>query len=190
MKIARLLAVLTLLPVVSFAAERLLKADPARSYVEADVKVTVGDFTARLESYDLTGRIDDKNRIKSATFAFKFANLKTGKADRDQDMLTWLGGDDVAGRFELGILAVTPDGQGQVTGNLFINNKASLVEFPVNVTHVGGVYTITGQATVDYRHWGLKVIRRAGLIKVDPYVKIRFKFIGTAVDAPPATPLR
>lgn len=185
MKCARLLVVSLLLPLALSAADRRLKADPARSHVEALVKVTVGDFTARLEKYDLTGVVDEKNRIKSATLSFKFANLKTGNGERDQDMVEWLGGGDPAGRFELGILAVTPDGQGQVTGNLFINGKASLVEFPVNVTRADDTYTITGEATIDYRHWGLKVIRRAVVIKVDPYVKIRFKFLGQVGEVIP-----
>lgn len=179
------LALLSLSSVLS-AADKILKADLARSYVDVDVKVTVGDFTAHLDRYELTATIDDKNKIKTATLTFKFADLKTGKTDRDQAMLDWLGGNDAAGKFDLGILAVTPDGQGQATGNLTFHGNASLVEFPVNVSQSSGTYTITGEAPVDYRHWSLKVIRKVGLMKVDPVVKVRFKFVGVAVDAPPA----
>ena len=185
MKSIRLLAALLMLPLALSAAERILKADLARSYVDVDVKVTVGDFTARLERYDLRATIDDKNKIKTGVLTFKFADLKTGKPDRDAAMLEWLGGDDPAGKFAIGILALTPDGQGRITGNLSFHGTSSLVEFPVNVVRDGNDYTITGEVTVDYRNWGFKKIRKAGLITVDPEVKVRFKFAGTAVDAPP-----
>lgn len=185
MKSIRLLAALFLLPLALSAAERILKADPDKSYVDVDVKVTVGDFTARLERYDLRVTIDEKNKIKTGVLNFKFADLKTGKPDRDAAMLEWLGGNDPAGKFEVGILALTPDGQGRVSGNLTFHGTSSLVEFPVNVARDGNDYTLTGEATVDYRNWGFKKIRKAGLITVDPNVKVRFKFAGTAVEAPP-----
>ena len=49
MKSVRLLAVLLALPLASFAADRVLKLDPSASFVEVDVDVTMGDFTARLD---------------------------------------------------------------------------------------------------------------------------------------------
>jgi len=179
------LAVL-LLPLTLPAADRLLQADLGKSYVDVDVKATLGSFTARLDNYELRGTVDDKKKIKTAILTFKFADLKTGKLERDAKMLEWLGGADAAGKFEVGILAVTPDGQGEVTGSLTFHGASSLVEFPVNIQLVDGVYTITGEVTIDYRNWGLKVFRTMGVLKVDPEVRIRFKFTGTAVDQPPA----
>jgi polyisoprenoid-binding protein YceI len=186
MKSVRYLLALFLLPLALSAADRLLKADPAKSYVDVDVKVTIGDFTAHLDRYDLQATIDAKNKFKSGVLTFKFADLKTGKPDRDQAMLEWLGGNDPAGKFEIGIIALTPDGQGRVTGNLTFHGTSSLVEFPILVVRTGDEYTITGEATIDYRNWNLKKIRKAGLITVDPEVKVRFKFAGTTIDAPPA----
>ena len=186
MKRVRLLAVLCLLPLALSAAERVLKADPTKSYVDVDVKVTVGDFTAHLDRYDLQATIDAKNKIKTGVLAFKFADLKTGKPDRDEAMIKWLGGNDPAGKFEIGIIALTPDGQGRVTGNLTFHGTSALVEFPINVARAGDDYTITGEVTVDYRGWGLKPLRMMGVIKVDPEVTVRFKFAGPAVEAPPA----
>ena len=58
------------------------------------------------------------------------------------------------------------------------------IEFPVEVTKAGNVYTVTGETTIDYRNWKLKVIRIALMLKVDPEVKIRFKFTGTPVEEP------
>lgn len=187
MKSARLLALLLALPLASFAAERFLKPDPSRSYVDVDVKVTIGDFTAHLDAYDLRAIVDDKKGMKSATLSFKFSDLKTGEAERDQSMIAWLGGGEPTGKFESGIVALTPDGQGRVSGYLTMHDQKALVEFPVNVTKSGGDYVLTGEATIDYRNWGLKVLRKAGLIKVSPEVKVRFKFTGAPGDVVPPT---
>lgn len=189
MKSVRLLAVLLALPLFSFAAERVIKFDPAASYLDADVKVTIGDFTAHLDKYELRATAEEKKGIKTTLLAFKFADLKTGEPERDQKMIEWLGGGDPAAKFEAGIIALTPDGQGRVSGYLTMHGQKALVEFPVNVTKAGDVFTITGEATIDYRNWGLKVLRKAGLIKVDPEVKVRFKFTGTLGEVvPPAAP--
>ena len=183
MKSLRVLATLLLLPLALSAAERNLKVDPARSYVDVDVQSTIDNFTAHLDAYALRATVDDKGRIKTATLTFKFDDLKTGKPERDKKMLEWLGGDEPAGRFELGILALTPDGQGQANGNLTFHAATSLVEFPVNVRKVADSYVITGEAMIDYRTWKLKVFRTLGVLKVDPMVKIRFKFTGDVIEA-------
>ncbi len=193
MKRFRPLLLALLLPLSSFAAERFLKLDREASYVDVDVGVTVGSFTAHLDNYELRATADDKKSVKSTLLTFKFSDLKTGKPDRDAKMIEWLGGGDPTGRFEAGIIALTPDGQGRVTGYLTMHGEKSLVEFPVQVTKSPeGVITITGQATVDYRNWKLKVIRMAMVAKVDPEVKVRFKFTGTAGDIvpPPAPPAK
>lgn len=183
MKSLRVLFPLLLLPLALLAAERNLKIDPARSYVDVDVKSTVDNFTAHLDAYALRATVDDKGRIKSATLTFKFDDLKTGKPERDKKMLEWLGGDEPAGKFELGILALAPDGQGQANGNLTFHGATNLVEFPVNVSKVADSNIITGEATIDYRNWKLKVFRTLGVLKVDPMVRIRFKFTGDVIEA-------
>jgi polyisoprenoid-binding protein YceI len=174
----RPLVALFLLPLALAAADRSIKVDRTRSYVDVDVKATVDSFTAHLDNYELKATVDDKDRFKTGVLAFKFADLKTGKAERDATMLEWLGGGDPAGRFELGIVAITPSGQGQASGNLMFHGKTAQVEFPVNITKADGAYTITGEATLDYRNWGLKTYRKLGVLKVDPQVKVRFKFTG------------
>jgi polyisoprenoid-binding protein YceI len=86
------------------------------------------------------------------------------------------------GRFELGNLAVTPDGQGQASGRLTFHDVTERIEFPVNILRKDGIYTITGETTIDYRTWNLKVIRVAMLLKVNPEVKIRFKITANVID--------
>lgn len=183
MRSIRPLVLLLLLPLALPAADRVLKPDRARSYVDVDVKATVDSFTARLDAYDLRAAVDEKDRIKTAVLAFKFADLKTGKTDRDSAMIEWLGGGDPTGRFELGILALTPSGQGQASGNLTFHGQTHLVEFPVNVVQADGATVITGEAILDYRNWGLKKYRKLGVLTVDPEIKIRFKFTGAPGEA-------
>jgi len=178
-----LLTSLVLLPLVARAAEHPLKIDKTRSFVDVDVSVTVGSFTGHLDTYDLKVNVDDAGKIKGAVFAFKFADLQTGKPDRDTEMIKWLGGGAPEGRFELGNLALTPDGQGQISGRLTMHGVTEVVVFPIDIIRADGTYTISGETTIDYRTWKLKVLRKAMMIKVDPAVKIRFKLVGVAPEA-------
>lgn len=186
MKALRLLAVLTLLPLAAFAADRTLKVDKVRSFVDVDVSATVDSFTGHLDQYDAKIGLDAAGKPRTAVFSFKFADLKTGKPDRDKKMIEWLGGGEPDGVFTLGVLALTPDGQGQASGKLTFHGATQLVEFPVNVAkEADGTYTLTGSTTIDVRNWKLKVIRMAMVLKVDPEVKIRFKLVGTAQETTP-----
>ncbi|HYC71100.1 MAG TPA: YceI family protein [Opitutaceae bacterium] len=178
----RLLVLLLVLP-FSLAAATTLKVDRPRSFVDVDVKATVGSFTGRLETYEAQVTFAPSDKIQAAVFSFKFADLKTGEAKRDAEMIKWLGGGDPAGSFQLGALALTPDGHGHATGRLTIKGRAELIEFPVTVSQLDGEWTIAGTATLHYTDWGLKVIRKMGLLRVDPEVKVRFKLIGTPVEA-------
>ena len=185
MNVASRLALLALLPLTVFAAERPLKIDHSRSFVDVDVDATK-NFTAHLDRYDIRLTVDDAGKIKGGVFTFKFRDLKTGSEARDTDMIKWLGGGEPEGRFELGNLALTPDGQGQASGRLTFHGVTERVEFPINLAKAGDDYTITGETTLDYRSWSLKVIRKALLFTVSPEVKIRFKLTGAPAAAEPA----
>ncbi len=154
-----------------------LKIDRTRSFVDVDVKATVDSFTGRLDRYQAVLELDKSNRIKSSSLNFRFADLKTGKPDRDAKMMEWLGGGDPAGRFDLGVLALAPDGQGQANGKLTFNGVSRRIEFPVNVTRTDTTLTIAGSVTLDHRQWKLKVIRMFALLKVDPNVIVRFQLV-------------
>ncbi len=176
----RLFATLILLPIAAIAAERPLKVDRSRSFIDVDVKATIDSFVGHLDRYEVAINADDSGKLKGGgVFTFKFADLKTGKPDRDTAMIAWLGGGAPAGKFELGTLAQTPDGQGQASGRLTFHGTTQFIEFPVNITQNDGTYTVTGETVIDYRNWGLKIFRKAMLLKVDPNVTIRFKLVGT-----------
>ena len=181
MKVIRLLTTLALFPFVALAAEHSLKVDRSRTFVDVDVKVTMDSFTAHLDAYDAKVSTDDAGKIKTAVFAFKFADLKTGNPDRDAAMIKWLGGGAPEGRYEMGNLALTPDGQGQVSGRLTFHGVTEVVEFPINITREDGAYIVVGDTTIDFRTWGLKPIRKM-MFKVDPEVRIRFKLVGVPAE--------
>ena len=163
------------------AVEQMLKIDPARSFIDIEVKATAGSFTGHLDRYDAKIKVEPNGKIKGAIFSFNFAELKTGQTDRDAAMLKWLGGSLLEGRFEVGNIALMPDGQGQCSGRLTLHGVTERIEFPINLTKVGDTYTLTGQTTLDHRAWNLKVIRLAYVAKVDPEIKVRFKLTGQVV---------
>lgn len=183
MNVVLRLALIALLPLSVLAAERPMKIDRSRSFVDVDVDATK-NFTAHLDRYDAKLTVDAAGRIKSAVFAFNFRDLKTGATSRDADMIVWLGGGEPTGRFELGNLALTPDGQGQASGRLTFHGVTDRIECPINLERTDGDYTITGETTIDYRNWNLKVIRKAFIFTVSPQVKIRFKFTATVLPEP------
>lgn len=175
-----------LLPVVlAFAAAlaalpapaQTLRVDRARSFVDVDVKFTLGSFTGRLERYTATLENDPAGRIRAARLEFRFADLKTGDPERDAHMLAWLGRGDPIGVYELGVLALAPDGQGQASGRLTFNGQTRRVEFPVLVTRGDDILTVAGETTIDTRQWGLKPLRHRIVVKVDPEVRIRFRLV-------------
>ncbi|MDD3178844.1 MAG: YceI family protein [Opitutaceae bacterium] len=186
MNLLRLTFVLLFLPLAPAAAAADapaatpigLRIDRTRSFIDVDVNVTVGSFVAHLDKYDARFVLDDTGKIKTGRFQFKFADLKTGSEQRDAAMLKWLGGIGSEGVFQLGVLAIAPDGQGVANGNLTFHDATQRIEFTVLVTQADGAYTVTGETSIDYTDWGLKVIRRMGLVKVDPRLHIRFKLVG------------
>lgn len=175
-------AFLSAAPVATPTADHVLKADRTRSFIEVDVKSTAKNFTARLDNYEAKLTADDAGKVKSAVITFKFTDLKTGEVERDAEMIKWLGGGSPEGRFDLGILALAPDGQGQVTGKLTMHGETQLVEFPVNSQRTTDTFVVNGGVTVDYRNWGLKVIKKALVLKVDPEVRVRFKLTAVTPD--------
>ena len=189
MKLVRLLPALLALPAAVLAQEVRLKIDKARSFIDVDVKATVDSFVGRLEGYDAVIPLDAAGRIKTARIAFKFTDLKTGKTDRDAKMLEWLGGGVPEGKFDLGTLALAPDGQGVANGNLTFHGVTQRIEFPVLITKADDTTTIAGEATLDYRNWDLKVIRLAMLLKVDLAALggVRPQRDGVILAAPPSS---
>lgn len=170
-------------PAVS-AAPLPLAIDPAQSSVEVVVRATVDSFTGKLDAYVADISVEPaSHQIVSAAFAFKFADVHTGKADRDQAMLDW---EEVAthpdANFQLLRLVPSPAGSLLATGRLTLHGVTRELTFPVSVTHEGERYGIDGAVTLDTRLFGLPLIRKFMVLKVDPEVLVRFHLQGSLAN--------
>ena len=171
------------------AAERPLRIDAARSGVEIDVKATVDSFTGKLDAYEADIAVDTvAERVTRAKFSFHFSSVKTGKADRDKEMHAW---QDTPrhpdGGFTLASFDRGSDGRLMARGTLSLHGMAREIVFPVSVTHEGDRYAIDGDAALDTRDFGLSVIRKLLVLKVDPVVHVRFHLQGAPAEEPITT---
>lgn len=166
------------------ATESPLRLDPSHSQVEIEVKATVDSFTGHLEHYEAGVSIDPQTgAVTGAQFSFHFKDVLTGKADRDQQMHLW---QDTAhhpdGVFILAKLTRQEDGGMTASGKLTLHGLTRDITFPVAITHEGPLYAIDGDAELDTRLFGLPVIKKLLLLKVDPVVHVRFHLQGRVAD--------
>lgn len=170
-----------LLPVFAAAAPLPLALDPTQSHVEVAVKATVDSFTATLDAYHATITVDS-GRVAGATISFHFNDLHTGKAARDTAMHEW---QDTRHHpdavFTLKAIEPTDaDGRLNAKGVLVFHDVTREIAFPVTITTDQKLYSIDGEAPFDTRDFGLPIIRKFAVLKVDPVVKVRFHLQGTA----------
>ena len=162
------------------AAERPLRIDTVESRVEIAVKATVDSFTGSLAAYDAAIRVDaEAGKVTAARFNFHFSDVKTGKADRDAEMHAWQ--DTPAhpdGCFTLAEIRPDETGASVARGTLELHGVSQELRFPVSILHEGGRYVMDGEAVVDTRRFGLPVIRKLMVLKVNPEVRVRFHLQG------------
>jgi polyisoprenoid-binding protein YceI len=161
------------------AAPEPLVIDPAQSHVEIVVKATVDSFTGKLESYKAAVTLED-GHVATASFHFKYSAIHTGKEGRDEAMNEWLESTKYPdGGFTLTSLVPGTDGRLAAHGTLQLHGVTREIVFPVSVITEQNVYAIDGEAPLDTRDFDLPIIRKFGLLKVDPLVKVRFHLQGT-----------
>jgi len=163
------------------AAEQPLAIDKAGSHIEIQVKATADSFVGKLTEYAPTVLIDPATgNVTSAKFAFHFKDVKTGNEKRDREMNVWQQTDKFPDSdFALETLALATDGKLVAKGALTLHGVTQKLSFPVVITRSEAKFTIEGDATVDTRTFGLPVIRKYALLKVDPLVVVHFHLIGT-----------
>jgi polyisoprenoid-binding protein YceI len=169
------------------AADVSLPIDKAQSRIEFAVKATVDSFTGQLTDFQPDVRLDPKEgRIISASVRFRLADLRTGKPDRDRQMLDWAKAPahPDAG-FRLTELApATVAGQHVARGVFTFHGVEQPLEFPVSINLDGGHCAIDGEVTLDTRTHALPVIRKFAVLKVDPLVRVRFHLQASLPPAP------
>lgn len=163
------------------AATQRLVIDRSNSQVEVAVHATVDSFTAKLANYDAQIEVDPATaRVTAARFQFRFAELKTGKEKRDREMHEWQQTEaHPDGEFALTALESTADGRFTARGTLRLHGVTKELSFPVAVTTDRRLFAVDGEPSLDTRDFGLGVIRKFAVLKVDPVVKVRFHLQGS-----------
>ena len=156
----------------------------AQSHVEIAVKATIGSFVADLQMFDLLVTTTPRTgQIESAVFRSKFTAIKTGNVDRDRDMNDWQQTDkfpDVI--FTLTALEPAPSGKSVARGQLRFHGVDRSLSFPISIVTKAQMIAIEGDVTIDTRDFGLPVITKFYLLKVDPIVHLHFHLQGKLAD--------
>jgi polyisoprenoid-binding protein YceI len=162
----------------SARAAEALTINEAQSRVEIVVAVTGDSFTGRLARYQSDVGIED-GRVVSAVVRFRVGDVHTGREGRDDDLHAW----QQTRRHPDGMFTLVelkPDGtRFKAHGTLVLHGVSREVDFPVSVVTDGTLYAIDGVARLDTREFGLPVLRKFWLLKVDPRVKVSFHLQGT-----------
>lgn len=175
-----LVAAILALPLSAKANAAPFVVDRAKSHVEVAVASTFTSFVARLEDFDVAITLDpDSGRVESTAFHAALAAVKTGRADRDHNMLVWLQTNQFPQvTFELGAVDRGPTGLLTARGRFQLHGQQHDLSFPVTLTVSRGLTTIDGTATLDTRDFGLPIIRFM-VLKVDPVVHVHFHLQGS-----------
>jgi polyisoprenoid-binding protein YceI len=180
-RVPGLIAILCLLSLTAaVAGGPSVAVDPTRSSVEISVKATVGSFVAQLKEFDAAvTESAQTGQIATADFRFNFDSIKTGNADRDSDMNVWQQTAKFAEVvFTLTALEPAADGKSIAHGQLHFHGVERPVSFAVTIDLKNPVITIDGDATIDTRDYGLPVIKKLLVLKVDPVVLVHFHLEG------------
>jgi polyisoprenoid-binding protein YceI len=184
-----LLALAVSLAPFAHALEAPLTVDKARSRIEFNVKATIDSFTGQLTAYDLELLHDPvfPGKITRAEIRFRFGALKTGNEKRDVEMYKWQSNEQFPECvFTLTALepAATP-GQFTARGQLILHGTTRDLVFPVSIaTGPHGLHVIDGEARLDTRDFGLPIIRKALVLKVDPVVVVKLHLEAKPAPAP------
>jgi polyisoprenoid-binding protein YceI len=161
-----------------------LQIDPHQSKVEVAVSCSMDSFVGQVEKFQAVVECDPATALPArADVSFDFADLKTGKKDRDSAMLKWLEYDSnhlasfhLTGWTQVGTTNIA-------LGELKIHGVTVTVKMPAAVKRDDTDWDIFGQAVLDYRDFKLPKIRKALVLTVDPKLKVKFHLVGKIVTA-------
>jgi polyisoprenoid-binding protein YceI len=183
LSLLRALVITFLFTTPLFGTETPLVIDPAQSHIEAHVKSTLENFVAKLTAYEATVAVDPaEKRVGHAQLKFHFSDIKTGNEKRDTEMRLWQQTD----LFPDSVCVVdtlVPAGTSNYTaqGKLTFHGVTKAVAFPVTIiSKEPGTYIIEGELSLDTRDYGLPVIRKFGMLKVNPVLEVNFHLEGRA----------
>ncbi|NJM38235.1 MAG: YceI family protein, partial [Akkermansiaceae bacterium] len=164
---------------VALSQAATLDVDEGNSRIQVDAKATGHGFTGTLEKFTCKAAGDKTtNKPEALSITWDFTDLKTADVKRDAEMIKWLGGGKPKGSFSfVKAWDEKPEG-GKAQGTLTINGVSKTISFPYTVAREGANMTIDGRVTIDYKTFGLEMIRSMMVMTVDPKLVIRFHIVG------------
>lgn len=166
------------LPAALPAIETPLIVDKQQSSIDYSVTATIDSFVGKLANYELELANDPAatGKITRAELRFRFMDLRSDNSKRDQQMREWQNTEQFPECvFTLTALepAATP-GRFTARGQFVFHGMTRDLVFPVSVSSTeDGLHVIDGDARIDTRDFGLPIIRKFGLLKVEPVVTIK-----------------
>jgi polyisoprenoid-binding protein YceI len=165
------------------AAAALLQIDQNKSWIEAAVSSTTGSFIAKLENYQAAIEFVPPAQLpQKADIHFDFKDLKTGIKGRDEHMLEWL----QYCKYRTGSFLfknwMQEGSDSYAIGIISVHGVQREIQMLVSVKHQDEGYDFDGSCDLDYRDFGLKRIRTALVLSVNPHLKIRFHLAGRLVS--------
>lgn len=174
--VATLLGVL--LGASSLGTAATLDVDKTKSKIQVLAKATGHNFTGTLTDYTITASGDATTLKPTALdLSWSFKNLDTADKGRDTEMIKWLGGGAPKGSYKF-VKVWSKDGVDYAEGTLTINGVAKTVQIPITVKKDAGVITTTGKVEIDYKNFGLPIVRAMLVMTVDPKVTVSFTVVG------------
>jgi hypothetical protein len=168
---------LTFTPALLSAAT--LEVDQEKSRIQVDAKATGHSFTGKLDKFTATAEGNPSTvQPKAFDLEWSFKDLKTDDDKRDKEMLAWLGGGNPKGKFKFEKSWVDDKGIQHAMGTLTIKGVKKTISFPFSTKKEGDWVTIDGKAGMDYKDFGLPIIRAMAVMTVDPKLTVRFHIVG------------
>jgi polyisoprenoid-binding protein YceI len=180
MKTIRFLPFLLLAALPVAAASQKLTVDYAASSVTFATRATGHTVHGILPKWSLDLTVPDGSDVPDmVVFSANVSDMTTDHKKRDAEMMHWIEPDAHPSlKFELTTISKTGDGY-EAAGNLSLHGVTLPITMPVQIEREGGQLTVIGEATIDHQLWGLKQIKKFGLLTVAPEVAITFTVSGT-----------
>ena len=156
------------------------RMDPEQSVIEVEVHSTFDVFTCHVIHYGAQVAIArSTHQVENATIMLDLANVKTGKERRDVHLLEWSENARFSRvSFHLNELVPGVDGWLQARGQVTMHGVEKSVTFPVRSLVEGAKHSFDGETMLDYRDFGLPIIRKFWIVSVDPKLLVRFHLQG------------
>jgi len=156
-----------------------LEVDKTRSKIAVAATATGHDFSGTLKDYTVkaTGAVA-KLKPESLELNWNFSDLKTADNGRDAEMLKWLGGAAPKGSFKFVKFWTDKAGVDHAAGTLTIHGVSKTVYFPFAVKKDGEWVTASGSAELNYKDFGLPLVRAMLVMTVNPKLVVTFQLVG------------